>query len=213
MMDHGKTPVKDAWEVFQRIAVDWDSCLRKGETPDHELLERMFAGFELVFRAYCLPQNFPDGYPEGRAVEDFPIPLAHYVANQIAYIKAGYLPAPIKEIIRPGSPEIGPHEKKDIGLAVAYIKAVRAKKITDKHPVKTITKFYGVTDRAVRRWQNKYSFVDPSDYFPNTTDKERGAFIARSMKKAGVRYKQVGRGSIGRFEFPRQNKKQKPEQQ
>lgn len=202
------SPVKEAWNIFQRVAEDWDSCLEKGTTPDHEELQRIFSSMELVLRAYCLPKNFQ----HGEVVEDFPPPLAKFLANQIAYIKAGYLPSPIKDILRPGGPGVGPHEKKDIGLAVAYIKAVREKIASDKHPVKTVSKYYGVTDRAVRRWQEKYSDVEPSGFFPNISDNELGEYLTHGMKQAGVRYKQAGRGSVGRFNFPRPNKKQPPEQ-
>lgn len=208
-MEIPEYPVAEAWQVFRNVAKDWDAALASGNAPDHDVIERILAATGLVLRAYCLPTNFRD---DGTPKEHFPVELAHLIANQIGYIRQGYLPSPIKDMIRPGAPGIGPHERKDIGLAVAYIRAVREGMIEDQHPVKTVAKFYGVTPRGVQRWQQNHPNVEASDFFWGVEDAELGELLAHAMREAGIRYKKAGRGSKGRAEFPRPDKRPRAEQ-
>ena len=196
--------VAQAYEVFRLVAKDWDTAIEAETTLDAELLDRVFAATLLVLRAYCRPANYAqDGTPK----EYLPPQIVKLIANQIDYIHQGYLPSLIREKIQQGSPKIGPHERTDLALALAYIQGVRDEIIDDKHPIKTVAKYYGVTEHSVRRWRRRYDSVSPSDFFHDVDGQELGELLSRRMKKSGLRYKQVGRGSEGRTEFPRKGKK------
>ena len=90
-------------------------------------------------------------------------------------------------------------------MAIAYIDAAKAGLIKDRHPVKTISDIYGVTDRAVHYWKAKYR-NHQSDFFPGLDGAERVVRLALSVKEAGLRYQKEGRGSKGRVNYPRPNK-------
>ena len=125
------------------------------------------------------------------------------IANQIQYIVAGKYPEPIAQLTGRGSPGVGPHESRDIGIAVAYIKAAKSGDIKDRAPVKRIAQLFGVTPGAVRKWQRKYDFAEPNDFFPHVPPSELLTLIEKEMRQAALHYRSAGRGSQGRFDRPR----------
>ena len=137
--------------------------------------------------------------------EHFPVELADFLADQVDYILQGKIPAPIKDMARRGSPGVGPAERRNFGVAIAYIHAAEIELIEDKHPVKTIADIYGVTKRAVHYWKAKYR-KNQSDFFPSLDGAELIVSLALSVKAAGLRYQKEGRGSKGRVSYPRPNK-------
>ncbi len=207
-MGTSNKPLADAWAIYERAGRDWNAALDAGR-PTRDVLERLYAAVILVMRTYCRPANFHD---DGTPKEHLPIQFVRLIANQIDHIKQGNLPRMISNMVRPGAPGVGPHERRDKGLAVAYIRAARGGLIRDRHPVKTVTRFYGVTDRAVRRWQNEFPDVSPADFFWDVDGSELGELVEYAMKTAGLRYKKAGRGSQGRSEYPRPKKRPKAEQ-
>ena len=180
----------------------WNSSLSQGKKPDYELLKQLWGAVHAVLRAYCRGMNFTrDGVPK----EHFPVELADFLADQVDYILQGKTPAPIKDMVRHGSPGTGPSARRNIGVAIAYIHAAKTGLIKDKHPVKTISDIYGVTDRAVRYWKTKYR-NHQSDFFPGLDSAELAVRLALSVKAAGLRYQKEVRGSKGRVNYPRPNK-------
>lgn len=190
-------PVKDAFELYNAAVREWDACLKSEGKVPKEVVSRVFKCVNLVLRAYCLPSNWASS---DAPREHVPIQLAHLIANQIGYIVAGKCPEPIAQLIGRGAPGVGPHESRDIGIAVAYIKAVKSKDIKDSAPVTRIAQLFGVTRGAVRKWQRKYAFTEPSDFFPHASFSERLTLIENEIRKAARRYREEGRGSQGRLD-------------
>ena len=189
-------------DYLRRIMRKWNSSLSRGEKPNHDLLKQLWGAVHVVLRAYCRGMNFTrDGVPK----EHFPVELADFLADQVDYILQGKIPAPIKDMVRHGSPGTGPSARRNIGVAIAYIHAAKTGLIKDKHPVKTIADIYGVTKRAVHYWKAKYR-KNQSDFFPSLDGAELIVSLALSVKAAGLRYQKEGRGSKGRAKYPRPNK-------
>ncbi len=154
-------PVKDAFELYNAAAREWDACLKSDGKVPKEVVSRVFECAHLVLRAYCRPSNWASfEAPQ----EHVPIQLAHLIANQIGYIVSGKCPDPIALLTGRGAPGVGPHESKDIGIAVAYIKAAKSGDIKDKAPVKRIARLFGVTTGAVGKWQRKHASTEPNDF-------------------------------------------------
>jgi hypothetical protein len=191
--------VSYAWSIYKKSLVPVMAAANSGGSPNREDVESAMEAFEFVMRAYCLPTNWIDGIP----IEPLPVMAAFTVAEQVNYIRAGKLPGPIELMVRPGAPGVGPQESRDIAIAVVYRKAVKAGLIADRKPSANLADNFGVTTKAVRRWVQE-SIAEISDFFPEAqTEQARADMIAAAMPKAGVRYRQAGRGSNGRVEFRR----------
>ena len=191
--------VSYAWSIYKKSLVPVMAAENSGGSHSREDVENAMAAFEFVMRTYCLPTNWIDGSP----IEPLPVEAAFIVAEQINYIRAGKLPGPIEIMVRPGAPAVGPQESLDIAIAVVYRKAVNAGLIEDLKPSKNLAVNFGVTTKTVRRWGQE-SIAEISDFFPEAqTEQARADMIAAAMPKAGVRYRQAGRGSNGRVEFRR----------
>ena len=132
---------------------------------------------------YTSPDNLVDRDPQ------YPLPaiVAKQLANFCHYLGDGIIPGPIKHCARRGRP-LGPDERRDVRYAVAYVKAAKDGLIQDPHPIKTITKEYGLSDRKsvqgwIREHEREISKAGPTD--PKLIE-------ARMMGAAG-RYRVSGR--------------------
>ncbi len=131
-----------------------------------------------------------------RTAEAFvPPEFALRLAGISGYLAAGILPEPVAITVKHGRSRMGPSERRDIGIAVAYRRAAEARmvhngislRIEDRAPVKTITDAYGVKPNTVRDWCRKFqpAFLGVGDATPE---------ILRSlMQQAGARYRSAGR--------------------
>ena len=188
--------VSEAWALFQDVAEHWNCSLReKGEVPS-EIIRHAFLCAELVLRAYCRPKNWG---ADGRPTESLPIQLAEVIANQIRYLVVGKCPEPIAVLTGRGQPGIGPHENKDIALAVAYVKAAKRGDIQDGTPVRTICRLYGVDASTARRWQRERAYVEPEMFWPNATAASRPGLLEQSMRTAALAYRSEGHGRVARL--------------
>ena len=188
--------VSEAWALFQDVAEHWNRSLReKGEVPS-EIIRHAFLCAELVLRAYCRPKNWG---ADGRPTESLPIQLAEVIANQIRYLVVGKCPEPIAVLTGRGQPGIGPHENKDIALAVAYVKAAKRGDIQDGTPVRTICRLYGVDASTARRWQRERAYVEPEMFWPNATAASRPGLLEQSMRTAALAYRSEGHGRVARL--------------
>lgn len=191
--------VSYAWSIYKKFLMPVMAVENNGGSHSREDVEKAMEAFEFVMRAYCLPTNWIDDSP----IESLPVEAAFIVAEQLSYIRAGKLPEPIELMIRPGAPAVGPEESRDIAMAVVYRKAVTAGLIKNCTPSKTLAENFGVTTKTVRRWVHD-SIAEISDFFPEAqSEQARADMIADAMPKAGIRYRQAGRGSNGRVEFRR----------
>ena len=203
-MPNSDRRVEVALHYFRMAQEKWTSSVLREKNPDPVAVKQLWEAVNSVLQAYCRGMNFTrHGVPK----EHFPVIVADFLSDQVDDILQGRTPRPIKDMVRPGSPGVGSVERTDIGMAVGYIRAAKTGLIKDKHPVKTIAGLYGVTDRAVRYWKTKYKQIQP-DFFPNLDSVELGERLAQAVKDAGFRYQRGGRGSKGRDEFPRPNKRQ-----
>jgi hypothetical protein len=188
--------VSETWALFQDVAEHWNRSLREtGEVPS-EIIRHAFLCAQLVLRAYWRPKNWGK---DGRPTESLPRELAHLIANQIGYLVVGKCPAPIAILTGRGQPGIGPHEDKDIALAVAYVKAARRSDIQDRSPVKTICRLYGVDASTARRWQRDRAYVEPEMFWPNATAASRPGLLEQSMRTAALAYRSEGHGRAARL--------------
>ncbi len=195
--------VAEAFELFRDASRSWDAALAQGTPVPTPVVSHAFRCAELVLRAYLKPANWP-GTHDGRSgyagspEHHIPLQLVYLIANQIRYITSGKCPEPIAQLTGRGAPGIGPLEAQDIGVAVAYIRAVKQGLIRNRAPVKTIARLYGVTDGAVRKWQRKMPWVQPIDFHPFQPFEPHA--LEQQMRKSAERYRMAGRGAKARFD-------------
>ena len=198
MADPSNISVLGAYRLYKRMAkLVAISFKKEGHVP-RELTSQLFHHANLVLTAYCHPSNRNnDGGPR----EAIPVEFAHTIAEQVRWILSGKLPDPIADLIQRGAPGIAPQERRDIGIAVAYMKLAEAGEIDDQAPVTNIAKLFGVDPETPRRWKNKnkkYRHVEPTDFFPGVTPEERIHLIEDEIIRAAKRYRSGGRGAQAR---------------
>jgi hypothetical protein len=132
---------------------------------------------------YTSPENLVDGNPQ----HALPAIVAKQLGSFCTYLSAGIIPDPIKHCARRGH-LLGPDERRDVRYAVIYALAAKQGLVRDRHPIKTIIKDYGLSNRkTVQTWIGKHrktiapgSFADPE-------------LIEDRMKEAARRYRVSGR--------------------
>ena len=132
---------------------------------------------------YTSPENLVDGnlrYP-------LPATIAKQLGNLCKYLSAGVIPDLIKHCARRGRP-LGPDEGRDVMYAVIYVLAAKQGLILDRHPIKTIVKEYGLSDRrTVQTWIFKHQKTAAP---ASSADPE---LITDRMMEAARRYRESGR--------------------
>ena len=136
-----------------------------------------------LLNLYTSPENFVDGNPQ----HSLAVIVAKQLGSLCTYLSAGIIPNPIKHCARRGH-LLGPDEGRDVRYAVIYALAAKQGLVRDRHPIKTIIKDYGLSNRkTVQTWIGKHrktialgSFTDPE-------------LIEDRMKEAARRYRVAGR--------------------
>ena len=106
---------------------------------------------------------------------------------------AGKIPDDVSPLVkRRGAPKIGPDEQKDIGLAVAYVKAARSKLIKDHSPIETVAKKFKVTHRAASRWASELSWIEPVMFLDGIPTAEYASVLLERFSQAAKRYSELG---------------------
>ena len=131
----------------------------------------------------------------GGAHRDIPIDVLIAFRGFAGYLAVGQIPGLITDAATEGRRSIGPYERRDKGLAVAYILAAKhgiehwgeTITIADKAPVKTVCEAFGVKRTAVRNWQRT---VPPEHLGANPVNAE---IVTNLMKSAAERYRIAGR--------------------
>jgi hypothetical protein len=199
--------VEKSHDLFKRAKEIWKEQFAAGDRPDREQVTVAYIALERVLRAYCRPSNWPDGY-DGRPHEDVPPEIAAWLADQIQSLHKGSLPGPMTELIRPGAPKIRAAENRDIGFAVAYIRAAKDGLIKDRSYRKTIAELYAVRPETVNRWCRKHPDTQLSDFFSHAQgDEERATLILDAVRECGDRYQKAGRSSEGRSKYRHSRRK------
>ena len=106
-------------------------------------------------------------------------------------LATGNVPEPVRYASARDGRRMWPAERMHIAYAVFYIRAVRANRITDPAPTKTISECYGVSKQAVQGWVKRGDeLIEDIAEPPIQTLEDR-------MRWAGETYSYCGRG-IGR---------------
>jgi hypothetical protein len=141
-----------------------------------------FAGWEALIALYSAPENWTgSGVPNAAIKSDVMRELGHLCGH----LAVGNIPPLIKNASGPGRKKPGPEERQDMEIAVTYVAAVRAGKIGDKAPVKTVMRNFGVNRRTYEGWANEFRAIDFENAYPK--------IIKSKMKQAGARYRKAGR--------------------
>jgi len=185
--------LKKAHDDFRECCAAWQKAIDSDEQVPAEIIRATFVHLIMVLRIYCLPQNWNS---LGKPREHLPLTLVYLLANKLQYIEAGELPAEIALLTSRGRPSAGPHEQRDIGLAVATMKLAERGLLDIKAPTKHIAKVYGIDERTARRWKSQFSWVEPEHFFPATDDKSRPELIKDEADRAGHRYRKAGRSHV-----------------
>lgn len=171
--------------------------------PEAKMLRAWWGAVETLMDVYqreLAKSGFAPTAAEARPVQ-IPFELAGILKNQFAYLAAGSIPALIKDVTKgqQGRRRKGPDERRDIGIAVAYIRACspdglehagRVVRIThDPRPVKTLAGWFSVEERTVQGWGH-----DEEPAFLGLGEINADNLVSRTQQ-AGRRYSAAGRSA------------------
>jgi hypothetical protein len=166
------------------------AAVENGQTGRGEQARAYFAAIEVVLRGYSDPKNWPT-WNNGNPLAPLPPDISLALAGLAGYLALGRIPEPISDCAKQGRTAPGPSERRDLQLAVAYVTAVRAGTLADKHPIKTVTTEFGVDRRTVQGWVEAYD-SDPAHVACGHVN-----LLPQLMREAGWRYQRAGRSKIG----------------
>jgi len=92
---------------------------RPGINPSSKSLQKWWAAIAAVWREYSRQIAI------GELPDPPPAELAAVMAGFCGYLGVGKLPGPMKDALSEGRTPLGPEERRDIGLAVAYHRAAK----------------------------------------------------------------------------------------
>lgn len=133
---------------------------------------------------------------EGQTLSSPPLDILSSMKSFAGYLAVGKIPGPISDAATEGRHAPGPAEKRDIGLAVAYMLAAGENgiehwgeqvKIEDKTPVKSVMEAFGVARTTAQGWKKR---VAPPFLGSNPIN---GEILKHLMMDAGGRYQEAGR--------------------
>jgi hypothetical protein len=153
-----------------------------------EFARAYFGALEHLLDVYSSKENWgSDGLP----LHNLPQDMAWTLKGLSGYLAVGTIPEPIADCAKKhGRSEAGPDERRDIRVAVGYIKAVKAGVLDDRSPTASVAAAYDVKKRTVQGWSAAHSDVDPAAVAHGHPE-----FLASLMKKAGQRYRRAGRSA------------------
>ncbi len=166
---------------------DWKTTV--GIDPTREQLQSWWRAVENIWREYARQ------IAAGLNPTPPPADLAYVMAELCGLLGVGKMPEPIRDAISEGRTEVGPRERRDIGIAIAYHKAAKGGiihngqtiTVSDASPTKTISEHFNVKANTVRSWVRKYQ---PAFLGVNGIDE---ALLLSMMKTAGKNYSTKGR--------------------
>jgi hypothetical protein len=131
----------------------------------------------------------------GRVLYPPPLEILEGLENMAGYLAIGQMPGVVDDAISEGNHTAGPGERRDIGIAVAYMMAAtdgikhagEQIIITDKHHNKTVCDAFGIHRNTALGWRRTYKPAFP-DLHPIN-----GEILRSLMREAGERYKRAGR--------------------
>lgn len=95
----------------------------------------------------------------------FPPALAKALGNQAMYLHSGDVPAMFTDVKGKGRTVPGPHESRDMAVAVAFVASVRAGETSGiTAPIKFTAEAYGISVRTLQKWINEMTWVSKDDF-------------------------------------------------
>jgi hypothetical protein len=190
--------------AVRAVDVDWRIlCYRERERRDHV---RSIAPGSAEFRAAlrnwrasveALLTGHVRAVAAGSTIETIPLEILEAFRGFAGYLAVGQIPGPIADVSTEGRRATGPTERRDIGLAVAYLKAAKGGiehhgeqiVVDDSAPVKTVCEAFGVERPTVQGWHRN---VQVALLGINPVSAE---LLVELIKNAGERYRGSGRSS------------------
>lgn len=168
-------------------ALDGDKAARQ------EASRQFWGSVGLLMACYNRPQNWPNGRPfDASTIEvspRFAIPpvLAKILGSQAMYLHSGDVPAMLTDVKGKGRTTPGPHESRDMAVAVAFVASIRAGETAGiPAPIKFTAEAYGISVRTLQKWINEMTWVSKDDF--GSSDALRVQF-----DKSAQNYRAAGR--------------------
>jgi len=188
-------PVEHEWLALCHAERDHTAWLEDhlSETESEEFRKRLRDWWGSIERLLAFHKK--ELAESGVTSRNIPICLLSTLCGFAGYLAIGQIPDPIAHTATEGRRKIGPSYRRDVGFAVAYIRAAKQGiphqgetiTIADKAPVKTVCEAFDVKRTAVRNWQRN---VPVADLGANKVDSEILTYL---MKSAAQRYRVAGR--------------------
>lgn len=185
----------DARRQEYRSVLDGDASMKR------EAARSYWQAVALVCHCYNRPGNWPGGAASD--VRDAPAPrfafpptLARVLGNQAQYLHVGNVNAMLTDVAGKGRASPGPHEKRDMAVAVAYVAAVRAGDIALNAPIKSVAQAFGIKVRTLQKWIQEMTWVSKGDFGAPAKLQAQFESSANNYRAAGRSASAVGaRGS------------------
>ncbi len=150
-----------------------------------EYARTYFRSLEQLFSLYSSPQkNWFGDVP----LKHLPADITLIVSKLFGTLAVGNIPDPIADCAKKGRTKPGPSERRDVEIAVAYVKAAKSGMLNDRAPIANVAASYDVHRRTVQGWQASHPDIDPVAVAHGHPE-----FLERLMKGAGKRYRHAGR--------------------
>jgi hypothetical protein len=178
-MTKSDPPTLDAFERdWQCALAGYDEHRRKysaaldGSKVSKRKAARAYWGsVAVILHCYNRPGNWAGQSslhgPEGWAAPRFAFPpaLAKVLAEFAQYLSVGQMPEACTNVSGKGRSAPGPHELRDMAVAVAYVAALRCGQLVRINaPLKHVAERYGVRTRTLHKWIADMPWVKPTDF-------------------------------------------------
>jgi hypothetical protein len=184
-LDEATGPIAKAYRAY--VSAKIASYLGRSGSDPRQQEKAIWRPVYDALRAYEQPGNR----------EPFPAEMAFAIAEALeAMLDTGHLPPAFKALSKNGSSGRGNLETKHATIMAArYMLEVRARRINDPTPNKTVRKaFGGISEALVRQWVKKYRAEAEADMrlVPLDREEEKG-LVLKQLLIEGQKYQHFGR--------------------
>lgn len=175
-----------------RLARDQLAAAAESGGVDRKPFARAFFGaLERLLKLYAAPENWRGDTPLNHLPPDIILNLSRLCG----YLAVGKIPEPMADCQGAGQSKPGPTERRDIEIAVAYIRAAKAGIFQDRAPTQSVAAAYDVKRRTVQDWSASMPEIDAASVASGHPE-----LLPSLMRQAARRYRHAGRSfsAIGR---------------